>query len=410
MRVLHLTTEFPPVIYGGLGTAVGGLAHAAARAGMEVAVLLVGAGGEAAYQRPTGLTSSLGAADLAPHDAAGIHLLPMSHDDAEELGVRWVRAWQPDVLHVHVFWLWPLARAIRARTGVPLVYTVHSLDRAEYELGQGPPECLTQWDMQRELIAAADRIVALTGSERDLIATYCPAVRDRVRVVGNGIDDCAEARTAVHRPRGTSRPLVLYTGRFVERKGIRELLEAVPRVLERAPQTRFILAGGHRHCSGEDMAQYWLPVGFEPYREQVHFTGWLAPDQLAQWYRRADVLVVPSWYEPFGMVVLEGMLYGLPIAAAAIGGPAEILEHERTGLLFPPRDTAALARTLICLAQSPRLRQYLGQAAADEVRRTWLYPKVVERMRTVYDEVRAVHGSSTTYYARLVEADHLPPS
>ena len=193
---------------------------------------------------------------------------------------------------------------------------------------------------------------------------------------------------AVHQPRGPGAPLVLYTGRFVERKGVRELLEAIPQVLERAPHTRFVLAGGHRHCSGEDMARYWLPVGFEPSRAQVYFTGWLSPTQLAQWYGQADVLVVPSWYEPFGMVVLEGMLYGLPIAAAAVGGPAEILEHERTGLLFPPRDAAALAHALIRLVEAPPLRQCLGQAAAREVRRTWLYPRVVERMRAVYDEVR----------------------
>ena len=74
------------------------------------------------------------------------------------------------------------------------------------------------------------------------------------------------------------------------------------------------------------MARYWLPAGFEPYRAQVHFTGWLAPDQLAQWYRHADVLVVPSWYEPFGMVVLEGMLYGVrPLDPMSFVGGATVL-------------------------------------------------------------------------------------
>ncbi|MGH7260638.1 MAG: glycosyltransferase [Nitrospiraceae bacterium] len=135
------------------------------------------------------------------------------------------------------------------------------------------------------------------------------------------------------------------------------------------------------------MARYWLPPGFEPYRHRVHFTGWLSPDALARWYREADVLVVPSRYEPFGMVVLERMLYGLPIAAADVGGPAKIPEHEHTGLLFPPRDAGALADTLIRLVKTPLLRQRLGQAAAREVRRMWLYSRVVERMRAVYEEV-----------------------
>ena len=178
----------------------------------------------------------------------------------------------------------------------------------------------------------------------------------------------------------------------MERKGIRELLDAIPLVLARAPETRFVLAGGHRHCSGEDMARYWLPTGFEPYRDRVHFTGWLSQEALARWYQKADVLVVPSWYEPFGMVVLEGMLYGLPIAASAVGGPAEILEHERTGLLFPPRDAVALADALTRLVETSVLRQRLGTAAAREVRRTWLYSRVVERMRVVYAEVGVRHS------------------
>lgn len=387
MRVLHLTTEFPPVIYGGLGTAVGGLVAASAGTGIEVAVLLVGTGGDPSYRQPAETRRSSEDPALTECGAAGIHVRPTSHHAAEEMGVRWVQAWRPDVLHLHSFWLWPVARAIRERTGVPLVYTVHSLDRAEYEIGQGPPECVTQWQTQESTIVSADRIVALTRSERELIAAYLPTAHERVRVVGNGIDDCPAARDAAHRRHQNNTPLVLYTGRFVERKGIRELLEAIPSVLAREPGTRFVLAGGHRHCSGEDMAKYWLPPGFEPYRDRVHFTGWLSPDALARWYREADVLVVPSWYEPFGMVVLEGMLYGLPIAAADVGGPAEILAHEHTGLLFPPRDAGALADALVRLVKAPSLRQRLGQAAAREVRRTWLYSRVVERMRAVYEEV-----------------------
>ena len=155
----------------------------------------------------------------------------------KQIGIDWLRVWRADVLHLHVFWLWPLARSLREQTGIPIVYTVHSLDRAEYELGQGPPECLTQSDLQESLISSADRIVALTQSESALIAAYVPAACGRVRVVGNGIEDCPEALATASRP-STAGPLtVLYSGRFVERKGVRDLLAAVPLVLERAPDT-----------------------------------------------------------------------------------------------------------------------------------------------------------------------------
>src|SRR5262249_32600114 len=111
-----------------------------------------------------------------------------------------------------------------------------------------------------------------------------------------------------------------------------------------------------------------------------------APDEVAEWYRIADVLVVPSWYEPFGMVILEGMLHGLAIAAANVGGPAEILEHGRTGLLFPPKSVDALAQALLELVVDAGLRRRIGVAAADEVRRRWLWPCIVEKMRAVYQE------------------------
>jgi glycogen(starch) synthase len=321
---------------------------------------------------------------ITRHDGVTIFHVP-SHMPVEA-GVRLVRAWKPDVVHLHVYWLWPAARAIQERTGVPLVYHVHSLDRAEYEIGHGPAECVTQWGVQEEVIDSADRVIALTRSESELLSEYCPAVHDRVRIVGNGIDDNSTARAAVHKERSTDSPLVLYTGRFVERKGVQELIASVPRVLARAPATRFVLAGGHRNCSGADMEHWWLPPELKQYRDRIHFTGWLTPAQLTEWYLAADVLAVPSWYEPFGMVILEGMLYGLPIVAAEVGGPAEILEHGRTGLLCPPKDAEALGDAILKFVTDAESRRRIGVAAAEEVRSSWLWPHVVTRMREVYCE------------------------
>ena len=402
MRILHLTTEFPPVIYGGLGTAVGGLVTASARAGMAVRVLLVGETGLGGYGQPISAEQARTDQEEGVADPAGVSIVSVSWYDAQEVGIRLVEQWQPDVVHLHAFWLWPVARAIQERVGTPLVYTVHSLDRAEYELGQGPPECLTQWEMQAAAITTADRVIALSRSEKELLMQYCPGVRDRVRIVGNGIADPSRAQGA-RRENGRSEHLqVLYIGRFVERKGIGDLFAAIPLVLARVPTSRFILIGGHRHCSGVEMERRWLPSALSPYRSQISFMGWLAPDEAEEWYDSADVLVVPSWYEPFGMVILEGMLHGLPIVASAIGGPAEILEHERTGLLFPPRDVEALACALLRFVENPAQRRNIGTAAVEEVHREWLWSRIVEKMRCVYQEImsskhsRAISGLRTS--------------
>ena len=89
------------------------------------------------------------------------------------------------------------------------------------------------------------------------------------------------------------------------------------------------------------------------------------------------------------MVVLEGMLEGMAVAAADVGGPGEILEHERTGLLFAPRDAGSLAGALARLILDPPLCQRLGAAAAEDVRRRWLWSSAVADTRVVYEEAVA---------------------
>jgi glycogen(starch) synthase len=311
----------------------------------------------------------------------GITFFHVSPEDAIEAGLRLVSMWCPDVIHLHSAWLWHVARALRQRYAVPIVFTVHSLDRAEYEQGG----LATPWEVQETVIAEADQVVVISQSERNLVAQYCPGSERRVRVVGNGIDDAPLARAAANRPRGGASPTILYCGRFVERKGIRELLEALPLVLAELPGMRVVLVGGYG--SGDDIERRWMTPELLPYRDRARFTGWLSPAEVASAYAAADILVVPSWYEPFGMVILEGMLYGLAIAAAAVGGPAEILEDERTALLFPPRAAEPLTRVLLRLGHDAELRTSLAVAAAREVRRRWLWPTVVRHMRAVYEGV-----------------------
>jgi glycosyltransferase involved in cell wall biosynthesis len=299
-------------------------------AGVDVAVLLIGSASASSYR------------EFAPDPAAvsrrrrgrGAMIFEASWFEGIESLVSRARKWGADLLHLHSFWLWPIAQALRDRLGLPLVYTVHSLDRAEYELGAGPPQCIGQWAEQENAIYGADIVISLTGHERELLAQYCPGVDDRIRIVGNGIED-APIRWPTERTRRPA-PTVLFSGRFVDRKGIWELIGAIGIVLAAAPDVRFVLAGGHRGCPAEQMEAWLLPNSLRPYRSQIRFTGWLTPQQMAGEYREADILVVPSWYEPFGMVVLEGMIHGLAVAAAAVGGPAEILRDGEGRRIIAP--------------------------------------------------------------------------
>ena len=400
MRVLHLTTEFPPVIYGGLGTAVGGWVIASARSGITVAVLLVEGVllvdglRHSHYGQPACTSHGANAQKQAIINRDGVAFFQTSWASAIEAGVRLVHKWQPNIVHLHTAMLWPVAQAIQKRTGKPLIFHVHSVDRAEYELGEEHNPWLAHGEAQEGAIDAADRLIALSESESGLLANYYPKARGKIRIVGNGIEESPSAYRAANKERRTKCPIVLYCGRLVARKGISELLTAIPQVLKRAPTTRFVLAGGPPPLTGEDVARYWLTRDLHSCHSQIHFTGWLRPHQVAEWYSETDILVVPSRYEPFGMVILEGMLHGLPIAASAVGGPAEILEDGRTGLLFPPKDVDSLVQALLRLVLDPGLRHQLGSAAAAEVRRRWLWPYIIEKMKIVYNEAN-VQGGNT---------------
>ena len=389
MRVLHLTTEFPPVIYGGLGTAVGGWVGASASSGIAVGVLLVEGPLVVAESHSYWSGHELASAAVPRVvETGGITFFQTTSAKAIETGVSVVERWRPDIVHLHTAMLWPVAREIQRRTKRPLVYHVHSVDRAEYEIGAEPNLWLAHSEAQEEAIAAAGRLIALSESERELLASYYPAARERIRVVGNGIADTETARSASERTRSApARVVVLYSGRLVERKGIRDLLAAAPLVLAAVPSVRFVLVGGPPPLSGDEVARQWLPDGLIGERERIFFTGWLSPDRVAEWYRSADVLVVPSRYEPFGMVLLEGMLHGLAIVASATGGPVEIVRDGESGLLFPPRDVGLLAERLIRVAASSDLRERLGRVAAADVRERWTWPARVRCMREVYGEL-----------------------
>jgi glycogen(starch) synthase len=390
MRVLHLTTEFPPVIYGGLGTAVGGWVKACARAGIDVAVQLVEGplvldGNAAMYGAPRQRSPDTG--ELARHESKeGIQFFQCSWSEAIAAGVRVVEAWRPDVVHLHTAMLWYLASAIKAATRKPLVFHVHSVDRAEYDIGNEPNPFLAHGQAQEEAIIGSDRLIALTQPEEILLHRYYPDAASKIRVVGNGIEDTDAALEASfsNRPGAAT---VLYSGRLVERKGIRELLAAIPEVLQTVPGARFVVTGGPPRVPAADVAAQWLEAKHDSFRDQIHFTGWQSPDEMARRYASADILVVPSRYEPFGMVILEGMLHGLAIVAANVGGPAEILEHGRTGLLFTARDVIALGSALQWLLKNPEERKALGLAAAREVRSKWLWKNLVPPMLDVYKEL-----------------------
>src|SRR5262249_26994211 len=163
----------------------------------------------------------------------------------------------------------------------------HSVDRAEYEIGHEPNPWLAHSQAQEQAITHSDRLIALTRSEEDLLKFYYPHARHKIRVVGNGIDDSAEARCAAFEKCSPTQTVVLYSGRLVERKGIRELIAAIPSVLHAAPNTSFAIVGGPPPLTGAEVAAQWLGAEHVCFARHIQFTGWQSPRNVSKWYERA---------------------------------------------------------------------------------------------------------------------------
>jgi glycogen(starch) synthase len=206
---------------------------------------------------------------------------------------------------------------------------------------------------------------------REQVADVFAVAPGRITVVPNGIDpdDLPRPGAAeLARLRGNfaapEERLVLLIGRLVYEKGFQLALEAMPRVIEAVPGTRFLVAG-----SGTHEKELKKQAGELGLMEHGTFLGWIGDDVLRSLYGIADLTVVPSIYEPFGLVALEAMASGCPCIVADTGGLREVVPHELAGLRFRARDPRALARMAVRVLSDPDLEARLIAEAHEHVRR-----------------------------------------
>lgn len=305
-----------------------------------------------------------------------------------------VEAWRArhglayDLIHAHYWLSGAVALGLRARWGVPVVQMFHTLGRLKNAAVRWPGEREPALRLREEsrLAASVDRVVAATPFERRHLIRRCGLSPDRVVVVPCGVDTELFRPGLQEQARATlglgPDPLVLYVGRIAPVKGLDTLLEAMARLPD--PRARLLVVGGEadeprdghearlrRHAAG-------LGLG-----ERARFVGSQPQERLRAYYVAADVTVLPSYYESFGMVALEAMACGRPVVASRVGGLLTTVRHGVTGFLVPDGDSGALARCLTTVLADPALRQRLGrQGVAWAARHRW--PCVAEAICRVY--------------------------
>jgi glycogen(starch) synthase len=392
-RVLILSWEYPPVIEGGLARHVRKLSEALARQGVGVDVLTRGTGEER------------GPAPGA-QGAVTVHRVPEPNWPRDlDRFVGWVERMNEDMLaagealaqeggyrlvHGHDWLVAHAAGVLADRLGIPYVTTIHATEHGRHQgWVADPPQSLihgTECWMARR----AERVIVCSYYMRGHVADIFDIDERRIAVIPNGIDPndmrpAGDLQALRERFAAPHEKLVLLVGRLVYEKGFQLALDALPEVVDQVGNVRFLVAGSGTHEAAlKEQAQR---LGLLAHGS---FLGWIGDDALHSLYRIADLCVVPSIYEPFGLVALEAMASGCPCIVADTGGLREVVPRgERVGLRFNGGDAEHLGVMIERLLVDDSLRDRLVAEASEHVLR-FDWDDVAGRTRAIYSSVSEI--------------------
>jgi D-inositol-3-phosphate glycosyltransferase len=250
-----------------------------------------------------------------------------------------------DVLHANYWVSGAVGHRLKHELGLPLVTTFHTLDRVKAEVGLADDVALRP-RVEAEVVRCADLVVASTLEERDQLVRHYGADPERIEIISPGVDhrvfspgDRAAARRHIGLAPGRT---VLFVGRIQPLKGADLVVRALAQ-LETRP-VNLVIVGGPSGTDGEaELDALHALVADLGLEARVRFVPPQPHEQLADYYRAADVCVVPSRTESFGLVALEAAACGTPVVAANVGGLRFLVDHGTTGFLVDERDPAAYA-------------------------------------------------------------------
>lgn len=320
-----------------------------------------------------GLFSTFDAKYLATYEGAGLARQLRTVFVALLQLLRALFARQVSLVHAHSasrgsFWRKSVLCAVADLFGVAYVFHVHSGEFPDfYDVECG---AVAKWWVRRTLRKAA-AVICLTDSWHTRFAAIEPAAR--LVVIGNPVDVPPKLSTLRAQPIN-----VLFLGRLRAKKGVFDLVAAMPEALKYCPQLRFILAGDE----GEEKVR--AAASAMGVAHAIELPGWIDGAEKAALLAKADIFVLPSYFEGLPVGLLEAMALGIPVVTTPVGGIPDLVKDGSTGLLIQPGDSGALATALIQLASDSVLRTTLREAAFDHVSATYSLPVVFSQFGELY--------------------------
>jgi glycogen synthase len=368
MRALILSWEYPPLIEGGLARHVRKLAETLPHQGVDVHVLARGREEAPPEEERGGVTIHRVREPERPHDLSEF-VAWIEHMNADMLaaGVEVGDRFDFDLVHGHDWLVASAGDHLAKRFRAPLVVTIHATEYGRHQgwIDKHPQSYIH--GVEHWMANRAERVITCSAYMREHVADVFGLEEQRIAVIPNGIDpselvpvdDLDALRSRFAAP---DQSLVLLVGRLVYEKGFQLALAALPGLIERVGKVRFIVAGSG--TAEEELRGQAHDLGLD---DHGTFLGWIGDDVLHSLYRIADLTVVPSIYEPFGLVALEAMASGCPCLVADTGGLREVVPNEDVGLRFRSRDPGSLSAMAERLLTDAELRDRLVAEASEHV-------------------------------------------
>ncbi|MBA0125031.1 glycosyltransferase family 4 protein [Haloechinothrix sp. YIM 98757] len=393
MRVLMVSWEYPPVVVGGLARHVHALARHLAHAGHDVVVLCRHEAGTDAATHPTTEYVSEGVRVLrVAEDPMHVTFerdlvswtLAMGHAMIRA-GTELLRMWRPDVVHAHDWLVTHPAVALAESARAPLVGTVHATEAGRHSGWLSHPLNRQVHSVEWWLANRSDALITCSEAMRAEVAHLFDLVPLRIHVIHNGIEERGwtvpdtDVRRTRERYSPAGEPLLLFFGRLEWEKGVHDLLAALHGIRAEHPGTRLVVAGtGRQHGALVEQAG---ELGLE---HVVEFAGHLPDRELHALLAAADAAVLPSRYEPFGIVALEAAAAKLPLVASTAGGLGEVVIDGETGLAFSPGDIDALTAGVCAVLSDAEAGVRRAEAARARLAADFDWHRIAAQTATVY--------------------------
>jgi D-inositol-3-phosphate glycosyltransferase len=379
---------------GGMNVYVRELASALARAGVRCDVYTRASDADLepiVHVEPGLAVHHVPAGPLAPVPKEALHGLVPEFTDA--VLQRMAAGHEADALHAN-YWLSGIAgHTIKHHLDLPLVSTFHTLDRVKAEVDLAD-DSEHRSEEEARIIGCSDAVLASCDAEVAQLVRLYGADPSRVEIVAPGVDHAffapgqrRQARRAIGLPEDGR--MLLFVGRIQPLKGLEVAIRALSELADRCPDAFLVVVGGPSGPSGQAevdrMHALVDDLGLGP---RVRFVAPQAHELLSTYYRAADVSVVPSRSESFGLVALEAAACGIPVVAAAVGGLTSLVDDGRTGYLIEGRSPADFAAALERILSDPAHAAALGRRGAIRAR-SYTWSIAAGRLRRLYADLTA---------------------